>query len=276
MRRALPLLVALGAGLALLAYSRRASAAGPVYLSDVDGYEAGQSTAVAPPADPSLPYLDWFDPWGPPAELEPFDAPIWGSFPDPEIPSLPGDVEQWQYPETGIPSGVWDMPTQQQSDANLTAFLHAIRWAEGTAGPEGYRTMFGGSLFNDYADHPRIAHRFTNAAGETLWTTAAGAYQFMAISPLPSGAYTRVNTWDRMQARLGLPDFSPQSQDAAAIELIREAGALDDVLTGKFASAISKVRGVWASLPGAGYNQLERSLDQLASVYASAGGTLTA
>ena len=43
------------------------------------------------------------------------------------------------------------------ADANLRAFLQTIRQAEGTAGPDGYRTMFGGDLINSYADHPRRA-----------------------------------------------------------------------------------------------------------------------
>lgn len=156
--------------------------------------------------------------------------------------------------------------------ANVAAFLLTIRHAEGTAGPNGYRTLFGGSLFDGYADHPRRAAQFTDRAGRKLWTTAAGAYQFLAVSPLPGGGKTRVDTWDRMQRRLGLPDFGPQSQDRAAVELIDEAGALDDVRNGRFEVAVSKVRRVWASLPGAGYAQPERTLADLSRVYMGAGG----
>jgi lysozyme len=277
MPRALPLLLALGAGLALLTFSRRASASAPVFISDIDGYETQQTTAPAPLAAPLLDLPAWGGDWSTWAE-----PPIWGTFPDPEIPLFPLDLDQWESPIPGIVAsgdpyhGGDVMPTQQQADTNLSAFLHAIRWAEGTSDPDGYRRMFGGALFDDFSDHPRIAHQFTNQAGQTLWTTAAGAYQFLAISPLPSGGTTRANTWDRMQARLGLPDFSPQSQDAAAVELIREAGALDDVLSGYFTSALTKVRGIWASLPGAGYSQPERPYTQLASVYQSAGGALAA
>lgn len=157
---------------------------------------------------------------------------------------------------------------------NQAAFLMAIRQAEGTAGVNGYRTMFGGALFDSYVDHPRRAVQFTDAAGRTLWTTAAGAYQFMAVSPLPGGGKTRVDTWDRIKRKLGLPDFSPASQDAAALALIDEAGALADVQIGRFADAVRKVRSVWASLPGAGYDQPERSLAWLMDRYTEAGGTL--
>src|SRR5207302_11144329 len=83
-------------------------------------------------------------------------------------------------------------------DANAAAFLQTIRVAEGTAGPDGYRTLFGGRLFTDFADHPRQAVQFVDQAGRKLWTSAAGAYQFMAVSPLPGGGSTRVDTWDRI------------------------------------------------------------------------------
>lgn len=160
------------------------------------------------------------------------------------------------------------------AEANTAAFLAMIRTAEGTAGPNGYRTLFGGALFDGWADHPRRAARFTDRAGRQLWTSAAGAYQFMAVSPIPTGGSTRVNTWDRLAERLGLTDFSPASQDAAAIELIREAGALGDVRAGRFDTAVGKVRKIWASMPGAGYAQPEKSLEALRYAYLNNGGSL--
>lgn len=158
-------------------------------------------------------------------------------------------------------------PAPDNADQNTAAFLMMIRTAEGTAGANGYRTMFGGKLFNDWADHPRQAQRYGQ-----LWTSAAGAYQFMAVSAIPGGGYTKINTWDRIKKRLGLEDFSPDSQDAAAVELIREAGALGDVRAGRFDAAVSKVKGIWASLPGAGYGQPEKRLADLRAAYQSAGG----
>lgn len=167
-----------------------------------------------------------------------------------------------------------DNTPQTIADRNKRAFLLMIRTAEGTAGPNGYRTLFGGKLFTSWADHPRRAVQFTNQAGRKLWTSAAGAYQFMAVSPLPGGGSTKVNTWDRIRDKLGLPDFSPASQDAAALELIREAGALADVIAGRFDQAVSRVRGIWASLPGAGYAQREVALADLRSAFVAAGGVL--
>lgn len=167
-------------------------------------------------------------------------------------------------------------PTVQAS--NLRAFLDAIAFAEGTAreADNGYRTMFGYRTFDSYADHPRQAVQFTDRAGRKLWTSAAGRYQFMAVSPLPNGKSTKVDTWDRLRADLRLPDFSPASQDAAAKELIRQRGALNDVYAGRFDDAVRKVAPVWASLPGANHNQPERSLAALRTAYRDAGGTFEA
>lgn len=143
----------------------------------------------------------------------------------------------------------------QNIDTNMKAFLLAIQYAEGTYKHSNpYQVLFGGGKFQDFTDHPRIPFK-------TKWgnTSAAGAYQFMARIP----GHTTINTWDRLKEKLNLKDFSPESQDYAAIELIKENGALNLVKEGNFAQAIEKVRKVWASLPGAGYGQPEKSLSTL-------------
>lgn len=143
---------------------------------------------------------------------------------------------------------------------NLRAFLMMIRAGEGTADANGYRRLFGGALFDDYADHPRT--RVTRRAGAgTLTSTAAGAYQILA------------KTWDSYRAAWGLTDFSPPSQDAFAVGLIRQRGALADVLSGRFAEAIRKCAKEWASLPGSPYGQPTKTLAQARAVYEQHGGT---
>lgn len=151
--------------------------------------------------------------------------------------------------------------TESQAQQNQRAFLDMIAYAEGTNGPNGYRTLFGGGLFDSYADHPRIYKSFTNGRGETLKTSAAGRYQFLA------------KTWDALAASLQLADFSPANQDAAALELIRQRGALNDVRAGRTEQAIAKCAPIWASLPGAGYAQPERQLSVLVAQYRAAGGS---
>lgn len=163
-------------------------------------------------------------------------------------------------PTTYIPAAVpADVAAQ-----NERAFLDMLAYAEGTSGPDGYRTMFGGRLFDSFADHPRVYTPFTNGRGEQLTSSAAGRYQFLA------------RTWDALQRRLSLPDFGPASQDAAALELVRERGALNDVRAGRLATAIAKVAPIWASMPGAGYAQPEKKLPTLIAQYQAAGGNLEA
>lgn len=145
---------------------------------------------------------------------------------------------------------------------NLTAFLKMLRHCEGTAGINGYRTHFGGSLFDSYKDHPRKYFQFKNKRGESQRTSAAGAYQFI------------VPTWDSLKKRLKLPDFSPASQDLAAIELIREKGALEDVKNGVLDRALVKLRSVWASLPTSTEPQPHKTGAQVLDYYLKAGGKL--
>ena len=152
-------------------------------------------------------------------------------------------------------------PTQQNK--NLDSFLHVIRTAERTAVPNGYRTIFGGKLFTDFSKHPNIKVPFHDKAiGKTNYSTAAGAYQFL------------YSTWENCRKKLNLPDFSPASQDKAARMLISGRGALNDVLLGNFAEAISKVRKEWASMPNAGYSQPEKTLAQVTKWYKDAGGVI--
>lgn len=140
---------------------------------------------------------------------------------------------------------------------NLRAFLAVIRAGEGTSDADGYRRHYGGRLFDGYADHPRVAIK----AGQ--WTsTAAGAYQFLS------------RTWDECRAALTLPDFSPPSQDLAAVFLIRRRGALVDAMQGRLDEAIAKCAKEWASLPGSPYGQPTRTREQAHATYAAAGGRL--
>lgn len=163
-------------------------------------------------------------------------------------------VSDWVDALFGNPSMT---PATDTAAANRAAFLAMIRKSEGTAGPNGYRTFYGGSLFSDLSKHPNTPH---TAAGIT--STAAGAYQFL------------FRTWEECRRALSLPDFGPESQDAAAVFLIKRRGALPDVDAGNFAAAVAACRKEWASLPGAGYGQHENTLASLQAVYVAAGGML--
>lgn len=181
-----------------------------------------------------------------------------------EAPTEPDQLTTWidDIVINTSPSTYAQAPTS--APANEAAFLSMIAWAEGTDRFHGYATAFGGGLIPSLHDHPRKFYSFTNSRGEKLRTSAAGRYQFL------------VKTWDTLAARLGLPDFGPDSQDRAALELIRERGALGDVRAGRTAQAIEKVAKIWASLPGAGYAQPEKKLTALLTQYRASGGTFEA
>lgn len=161
--------------------------------------------------------------------------------------------------------GAWSAPSSDEvtavsSDANVQAFLQMIRIGEGTAGPNGYRTLFGGGLFDSFADHPRRAIT-ARLGGKPITSTAAGAYQFLST------------TWDECKRALSLPDFSPDSQDRAAVFLIGRRRALEDVRAGRFEAAVSKCAKEWASLPGSPYGQPVKTLAQARQAYEDNGGT---
>lgn len=156
---------------------------------------------------------------------------------------------------------------------NLQAFLDMLAWSEGTATSpatknNGYDVIVTGidkkpEVFTDYSDHPFNKGRpskVINSKG--LTSNASGRYQFM------------LKDWAHYRALLNLSDFGPASQDKWAIQLIKERRAIPDIEAGNIATAISKCRNIWASLPGAGYGQPEHKLDLLLAQYRKAGGAL--
>lgn len=156
--------------------------------------------------------------------------------------------------------------------ANRAAFLAMLSHSEGTdRGGDPYRVLFGGQQWSGSLDsHPAAqgwpglplpdAQCRAAGFGPGCVSTAAGRYQI-----------TRT-TW-RTLSSIGT-GFDADTQDAMALELIRRRGALADVDAGHFDAAVSKCRREWASLPGAGYAQPERSMDALRIAYVNAGGTV--
>jgi muramidase (phage lysozyme) len=146
------------------------------------------------------------------------------------------------------------------SEQNVNAFLHLIRVAEhGRDDAMVYQTLFGGGLFESFADHPRVVVRAT-LGGKPILSSAAGAYQILA------------RTWDGIRG--DLPDFSPASQDTAAVKLIRRRGALADVRAGRVVDALRRCAPEWASLPGSTYGQPTISLDTALALFDEGGGLL--
>jgi muramidase (phage lysozyme) len=156
-------------------------------------------------------------------------------------------------------------------NANLSAFLSTIRTSEGTSRASNpYAVCFGYKfVITDFSEHPAVLGTWHGEPLDFLGSdyvgkvsTAAGAYQI--IKP----------TWVRLKYKLQLPDFSPASQDTAAIELISERGALDFVLGGQVSDAIKACSAEWASLPGSLAGQGGQSMAALLKAYGDAGGGL--
>lgn len=118
---------------------------------------------------------------------------------------------------------------------NVRKFLMLITFTEGTDRQKTpYNELFGFTNFTGFEKHPEIKIKSSNYS-----STAAGRYQI-----LKNTAKT-----------LKMKDFTPESQDKAAIQLIKNAGAYQLILDGEFEEAIKKTNKVWASLPGSPYGQ---------------------
>lgn len=153
----------------------------------------------------------------------------------------------------------------QAINSQRKAFLDMLAWSEGTDNGRqptknhGYDVIVGGALFSDYSDHPR---QLVDLPRLKIKSTAAGRYQLLA------------RYWDAYRKQLGLKDFSPASQDAVALQQIKERRALELIDSGDIRQAIDRCSNIWASLPGAGYGQFEHKADSLIAKFKEASGTV--
>ena len=146
------------------------------------------------------------------------------------------------------------------------ALLDTIASAEGA----DYNVQFGGGRFDTSQGwkHPRQVLGRGKGGVNSQWASdASGRYQFLST------------TWDEVAGQLGLKDFSPANQDAAAMRLIERRGvSLDGVMAGKVdAGTLAKLAPEWASLPTlqgkSAYGQpVKKAADLLATFNAAAKG----
>jgi len=151
----------------------------------------------------------------------------------------------------------------------VAAFLDLIAHSEGTSTSkntrdDGYDIIVSGvdgpHTFSDYSAHPFAAGRppiVVRKSPTLLESTASGRYQIT----LP--------TWKSITERWTSTLFSPQAQDAAALQLLKECGALTHIDSGNIAAAIEAACETWASFPGNSYGQGGRSLAWLLESYAT-------
>ena len=110
-----------------------------------------------------------------------------------------------------------------------------IKTGEGTLGDKGYTTMFTGAQFSDMSRHPA---QINSANG--LSSDAAGAFQFLST------------TYNPAAKKLGITDFSPQSQEKVGKYLAQQRGMNTDIVhtdKASFLKALDKIAPEWASMP---------------------------
>lgn len=85
------------------------------------------------------------------------------------------------------------------------ALLDTIAGSESAyPGRDPYKAIYGGRAAESLTDHPRQHVEIVTGPNIGQKSSAAGRYQYLARS------------WDEASKALGLPDFSPESQDKAA------------------------------------------------------------
>lgn len=145
-------------------------------------------------------------------------------------------------------------------DVRVKAFLDLLAHGEGTSyHPDAahvtdqYRMTFCGKI-RSFKDHPRV--KCCNPVGNrVICATASGRYMFLQ------------KTWDWVSQKIGLRDFSPQSQDLAAIYLLIYSGAMEEIRKNNIPAAMRKASRYWAPIPGNNYQQPQTKTQELMTIY---------
>lgn len=148
-------------------------------------------------------------------------------------------------------------------NSNVRAFLGAVADAEGGEYDFKYGAVKGKKKdpwrFTDFSTHP--------GPGRGGVTTAAGRYQINKI------------TWlDHGERRMGLTDFTHETQDLIAVSMLRGLGVIEQIKAGDIETGVAGASRQWAALPeGRGktgrHHQPHVSFERFETVYKAAGGT---
>ena len=115
--------------------------------------------------------------------------------------------------------------------------------------------IVGGELFTDYST---LLAKLVTLNPKLKSTGALDATSFFPlVGCLPQAAWP-----ERLLS---------ESQDAVALQQIKERGALPMIDRGDIRQAIDRCSNIWASLPGAGYGQFEHKADSLIAKFKEAG-----
>src|SRR5882724_6016290 len=167
---------------------------------------------------------------------------------------------------------------------NVQAFLTMIARSEGVEGaPDPYRVCYGypelwAHTIIDLNYHP---HQL-RPNGTREWPgVKLRDEQCIAVGLHPGCVSTAAGrfqitwgTFDRLQGKIGVPDFTPPSQIDCCIQLVKEVGALELINAGRIDTAIPLCSHLWASLPGNTAKQPQTKFVTLIQSYKDAGGEL--
>ena len=116
-------------------------------------------------------------------------------------------------------------------------------------------SLQAGELFTGYSDHP---HQACHAKPDSNQQAPDATASFPLVGCLPQAA----------------AQTSTESQDAVALQQIKERGALPMIDRGDMRQAIDRCSNIWKLLPGAGYGQFEHKADGFGAKFKEAGGTV--
>lgn len=140
----------------------------------------------------------------------------------------------------------------------LAAFLATIRKFESG---DNYSALYGGGNFSGFSSHPNVRRPINLPGYEGKVSTAAGAYQI------------NFPTYKDFAPKLGITDFTPESQDALAVAILNTTGAVHALGEGNLIEAFHLASKRWASLPGSNAGQHPKSINTAIAAFRSFGGS---
>lgn len=163
-------------------------------------------------------------------------------------------------------SGLLPAIFMNPGERNINAFLALIREVEANG---RYDVIAGGDTFDSWEEHPFV---LKPTRSKPLGTTASGAYQQVR------------KTWSMARDALGLTDFTPESQDAAARWIIDHkipgtdqfnldgTGNGDAIRAGDFRTALEIFAPEWEAFDKILKGEYHVSLAEAESIFHQAGG----
>lgn len=168
-------------------------------------------------------------------------------------PIVDGNLQLFNFMDL---SSVTSWANQASNNSNVSAFCALIRNVEADG---EYNIINGGDHFSDYSEHPFIINPNRVKFGTS---TASGAYQMIKA------------TWIMARDGAGLSDFSPASQDAACIWILKNKRgvkrAYPYIVDGDFLNAIKYTGSEWeafSKIAGGGYYVSMTQAKQLVNDY---------